>query len=79
MQRAKFLDNPGLKLILFGGKGGSGKTISSAATALHLSKIRPEKKILIISIDPAHSLGDSLDIIIGNKITHIVGKSGVMR
>jgi len=73
MQRAKFLDNPGLKLILFGGKGGSGKTISSAATVLHLSKNKPEKKMLIISVDPAHSLGDSLNIIIGNEITHIVG------
>jgi arsenite-transporting ATPase len=73
MQKSKFLDNPGLQLILFGGKGGSGKTISSAATALHLSKIKPEKKILIISIDPAHSLGDSFDLIIGNETTHIAG------
>lgn len=73
MQKLKFLDNPDLQFILFGGKGGSGKTTSAAATALHLSKIKPEKKILIVSIDPAHSLGDSFDIIIGNKITHIVG------
>lgn len=72
MQNAKFLDNLDLQLILFGGKGGSGKTTSSAATALHLSKIKPEKKILIISTDPAHSLGDSFNIIIGNKITHLV-------
>ena len=73
MQKLKFLDNPDLQFILFGGKGGSGKTTSAAATALHLSRIKPEKKIMIISIDPAHSLSDSFDLIIGNKITRIAG------
>lgn len=73
MQKLKFLENPDLQFILFGGKGGSGKSTSAAAAALHLSKIKPGKKILVISIDPAHSLGDSFDIIIGNKITHIAG------
>lgn len=73
MKNSKFLDNPDLQFILFGGKGGSGKTTSAAATALHLSRIKPEKKIMIISIDPAHSLGDSFDLIIGNKITRIAG------
>jgi len=73
MQKLKFLENPDLQFILFGGKGGSGKSTGAAAAALHLSKTKPEKKILVISIDPAHSLGDSFDIIIGNKITHITG------
>jgi arsenite/tail-anchored protein-transporting ATPase len=73
MQKLKFLDNPDLQFILFGGKGGSGKSTGAAAAALHLSKAKPGKKILVISIDPAHSLGDSFDIIIGNKITHIAG------
>jgi arsenite-transporting ATPase len=72
-KNSKFLDNPDLQFILFGGKGGSGKTTSAAATALHLSKIKPEKKIMIVSIDPAHSLGDSFNIKISNKITHIIG------
>jgi len=73
MQKYKFLANPDLHFLLFGGKGGSGKTTSAAAAALHLSKMKPQKKILVISIDPAHSLGDSFDLIIGNKITPIVG------
>jgi arsenite-transporting ATPase len=68
-----FLDNPGLQLIIFGGKGGSGKTTSAAAAVLYLSKIKPDKKILVVSTDPAHSLGDSFNIEIGNKITPIVG------
>ena len=66
-----FLGNPDLKLIIFGGKGGCGKTTSAAATALHFSKIKPESRILVVSTDPAHSLGDSLNIEIGNKITPV--------
>ena len=69
---AKFLSNPNLKFIMFGGKGGSGKTTSAAATSLHLHKLNPKKRILIMSTDPAHSLGDCFDLEIGNKITPIV-------
>jgi len=65
-----FLKNKELKLILFGGKGGSGKTTSAAATALYLAQTT-KKKILVVSTDPAPSLGDSFDIEIGNKITKI--------
>jgi len=59
-----------LKLILFGGKGGVGKTCCSLATALFLSK---NFKTLVISTDPAHSLSDCLDQPIGNKITPVKG------
>ena len=65
-----FLKNKNLRLILFGGKGGSGKTTSAAATALYLEKTT-KKKILVVSTDPAPSLGDSFDVEIGNKITQI--------
>ncbi len=44
--------------ILFGGKGGVGKTTSAAASAVWAAD--HGKKVLIISTDPAHSLGDSL-------------------
>ncbi|MDP3832252.1 MAG: ArsA family ATPase, partial [Ignavibacteriaceae bacterium] len=67
---SNFLKNKELKLILFGGKGGSGKTTSAAAAALYLVKTT-KKKILIVSTDPAPSLGDSFDVEIGNKITKI--------
>ena len=43
-------------LILFGGKGGVGKTSISAATALWA--VNQGKKTLITSSDPAHSLSD---------------------
>jgi arsenite-transporting ATPase len=57
-----------LRLVIFGGKGGAGKTTSAAATAVHLARRRPAgspepgRKILLVSTDPAHSLADSLDV-----------------
>jgi len=45
--------------LLFGGKGGVGKTTISAASAIWAAE--QGRKTLIISTDPAHSLGDSLD------------------
>ena len=57
------------KLLLFGGKGGVGKTSCAAATALYISS--KAKKTLILSTDPAHSLSDSFEKQIGNKITEI--------
>ncbi|MBU1262321.1 ArsA family ATPase [bacterium] len=58
-------------LIIFGGKGGCGKTTSACATSLYLAQHYPEKRILIVSCDPAHSVGDSFDCTIGNSITPI--------
>ncbi|WP_323737254.1 arsenical pump-driving ATPase GET3 [Methanosphaera sp. ISO3-F5] len=55
--------------IFIGGKGGVGKTTVSAATALWCARMN--KKTLIISTDPAHSLGDSFDRIIKHVATPI--------
>jgi arsenite/tail-anchored protein-transporting ATPase len=44
--------------LLFGGKGGVGKTTCSAAVALALARARPDRRFLLLSTDPAHSLGD---------------------
>lgn len=68
-----FLKNENLKLLIFGGKGGTGKTTSAAAAALALAKRDPTKKVLLISTDPAHSLGDSFGIPIGEAKTPIDG------
>jgi len=50
------LNSEARRLILFGGKGGVGKTSIAAAAAVYTAEIG--KKTLIISSDPAHSLGD---------------------
>lgn len=49
-----------MRIILFTGKGGVGKTTVAASTAMKAAK--EGKKTLIISTDPAHSLSDALDI-----------------
>jgi len=65
------------QLILFGGKGGVGKTTVAAATAIHLAGGNEGKKILLFSTDPAHSLSDSLDQPIGNRLTPVTGVEGL--
>jgi arsenite-transporting ATPase len=49
-----------VRIILYTGKGGVGKTSVAAATAVRCA--RSGKKTLVVSTDAAHSLGDSLDI-----------------
>jgi arsenite-transporting ATPase len=48
-------------LVLYGGKGGVGKTTCAAAHALAHAERTPEERTLVVSTDPAHSLGDALD------------------
>jgi len=47
------------RILLFTGKGGTGKTTCAAATALDAA--RRGYKTLVLSSDPAHSLADALD------------------
>jgi len=54
----RLVDLPGRRYILVGGKGGVGKTSTSSALAVKLAD--EGLKTLIISTDPAHSLGDAL-------------------
>ncbi len=51
---------PTLRLLLFGGKGGVGKSSCAAAVALRLAGELPARRVLILSTDPAHSLADVL-------------------
>jgi len=52
-----------MRILLFSGKGGVGKTSLAAATGLQLSRLG--YKTLVMSVDPAHSLGDSFDLDVG--------------
>ena len=59
-----FLDSgthqTGVRILLYSGKGGVGKTTVAGATAVHLAE--SGKRTLIMSVDPAHSLADSFDL-----------------
>ncbi len=54
--REVFEQNPDRRYIMFGGKGGLGKTTFSAATAYWLAK--QGHKVLVFSVDPQASLSD---------------------
>lgn len=68
----------------FGGKGGVGKTTAASATALFLLKTLKQKSgtdgaspsILLFSTDPAHSLSDSLDLKVGNRLVQVAEHKG---
>ena len=49
-----------MRILLFSGKGGVGKTSLSAATGARLAELG--YRTLVMSVDPAHSLADSLDL-----------------
>jgi len=72
-QSPSFLHNEELSFLLFGGKGGVGKTTAAAAMGLYLAGQRADRKVLVISTDPAHSLSDSFDQPIGDRVTPIEG------
>jgi arsenite-transporting ATPase len=58
-----------LRIILYTGKGGVGKTSMSAATAVHISEMG--YKTIVLSTDMAHSLSDSFDVDIGYGLKRI--------
>lgn len=53
-----------MRVILYTGKGGVGKTTVSAATAVLASELG--HKTIVLSTDAAHSLSDAFSIQIGN-------------
>src|SRR5918996_1162393 len=61
------------KIVIFGGKGGVGKTTAAAAFALAFAQANPKQKVLVFSTDPAHSLSDSLNEEIGESKHGIAG------
>ena len=51
------------RILVFTGKGGVGKTTIAAATALRAAELG--HRVLVMSADPAHSLGDALERTLG--------------
>jgi arsenite-transporting ATPase len=58
-----------MRILLYTGKGGVGKTSTSAATALRCAELG--YRTVVVSTDPAHSLGDSFDRPIGKDLTEL--------
>jgi arsenite-transporting ATPase len=56
-----------MRFVLFAGKGGVGKTTLSCVTAIRLARDFPEKRVLLFSTDPAHSLSACLQAEIGPR------------
>ena len=66
-----------MRMVLFTGKGGVGKTTLAAATAAHLA--RSGRKTLAVSTDPAHSLGDALEADLGGEPAEVDGRRRPVR
>jgi arsenite-transporting ATPase len=56
----------GRRLVIVGGKGGVGKTTVAAAIATAMAQHYPQQTVRVISIDPAHSLGDAFEAGLGH-------------
>ncbi|HTG85508.1 MAG TPA: ArsA-related P-loop ATPase, partial [Pyrinomonadaceae bacterium] len=65
------------QIVIFGGKGGVGKTTAAAAFALALARAERKKKVLIFSTDPAHSLSDSFGEEIGRLKSGVSGNKNL--
>ena len=53
-----------MRIILYSGKGGVGKTSLSAATAVRSAQLG--RRTLVVSTDAAHSLADALQVPVGS-------------
>jgi arsenite-transporting ATPase len=65
------------RLIIFGGKGGVGKTTAAAAAALAVAEDNREARVLVFSTDPAHSLSDSFAEQIGELKKGVAGQANL--
>jgi len=75
VESAVFLPASSLRLLIFAGKGGVGKTTLACATALRMQSEFPQLRILIFSTDPAHSLADCLGIAVQATPTRVLSKT----
>ncbi len=61
-----------MRILLYTGKGGVGKTSVAAATAVRCADLG--YRTIVVSTDAAHSLADSFDVPIGKEPTEILPK-----
>ncbi|HXH25988.1 MAG TPA: ArsA-related P-loop ATPase, partial [Vicinamibacterales bacterium] len=63
--------------VFFGGKGGNGKTTCAAAHAVRSAE--EGRRVLVVSTDPAHSLGDVLGRRLGADPVGVPVRRGALR
>ena len=61
-----------MRIVLFTGKGGIGKTTIASATALRIAA--SGNKTLLMSTDPAHSVSDAFDVDLSPEPTEVAAK-----
>ncbi|MDQ3038004.1 MAG: ArsA family ATPase, partial [Myxococcota bacterium] len=71
-----FVAPAGLRVVMFGGKGGVGKTTCAAAAAISIAERHPDRRVLLLSTDPAHSLGDALELEVTDAPLAVPGVRG---
>ncbi|HWS87233.1 MAG TPA: ArsA family ATPase [Pyrinomonadaceae bacterium] len=64
-------------LVIFGGKGGVGKTTAAGSYALALAESDEAARVLVFSTDPAHSLSDSFEEQVGELKKGVAGTSNL--
>jgi arsenite/tail-anchored protein-transporting ATPase len=64
------------RMLIVGGKGGVGKTTCAATLALAIAREAPDRQVLLVSTDPAHSIGDVLGQPVGEAGRRIRGGTG---
>src|SRR3712207_1078158 len=67
--------HPPSPIEFFGGKGGVGKTTCAAARAVVLAATG--QRVLVVSIDPAHSLGDAFGVRLASAPRRIEAPGGL--
>ena len=65
-----------MRILIYTGKGGVGKTSIAAATAVRLAQLG--RKTLVMSTDQAHSLGDSLELPLNGKARAVMDNLDAM-
>jgi arsenite-transporting ATPase len=74
--RQYLIENPRLKYVFFGGKGGVGKTVLAGTAALWMAD--QGKKTLLASTNPVHSLSSMLGQNVFGKPTPVTGAANLL-
>jgi len=69
LTQPRFANLAAKRIVFFAGKGGVGKTTSAAAFAL--ARAHGGARVLLVSTDPAHNLGDIFGTSIGDRMTPV--------